>query len=56
MEVSKEINIIKLRKSPELKMHGGQESIRDELWMLDPHPITATLSEGHACSSRQNTG
>lgn len=53
MEVSKEINIMKLRKSPVLKMHRGQEIIRDELWMLAPHAGPVTLIEGHA---RQNTG
>lgn len=56
MEVSKEIRVKKLRKCPELKMRGGQEIIRDELWMLASHPVTVTLIEGHAYSSRQNTG
>lgn len=56
MEVSKEINIMKLRKSPELKMHRVQKIIRDELWMLAPHAGPVTLIEGHPYSSRQNTG
>jgi len=36
MEVTKEINDTKLRKSLVLKMHGGWGIIRDELWKLAP--------------------